>query len=48
MRAWEITTSRQQVDTTTLGEEFVTKFSRGLISGQALQLVSAGLQARHL
>ena len=34
MRAWEITTSRQQVDTTTLGEEFVTKFSRGLISGQ--------------
>lgn len=34
MRSWEITTSRQQVDTTTLGEEFVTRFARGLISGQ--------------
>lgn len=34
MRSWEITTSRQTVDTTTLGEEFVTQFSRGLISGQ--------------
>lgn len=34
MRNWEITTSRQQVDTTVLGEEFVSQFSRGLISGQ--------------
>lgn len=34
MRNWEITTSRQQVDTTALGEEFVSQFSRGLISGQ--------------
>lgn len=34
MRSWEITTSRQTVDTTTLGEEFVAQFSRGLISGQ--------------
>ena len=34
MRSWEITTNRQQVDTTTLGEEFVTQFARGLISGQ--------------
>lgn len=34
MRSWEITTSRQQVDTTVLGEEFVTQFSKGLISGQ--------------
>ena len=34
MKGWEFTTSRQQVDTTTLGEEFVTQFARGLISGQ--------------
>ena len=34
MRSWELTTSRQQIDTTVLGEEFVTQFSRGLISGQ--------------
>lgn len=34
MRSWEITTSRQQVDTTVLGEEFVSQFARGLISGQ--------------
>ena len=34
MRSWEITTSRQQVDTTVLGEEFVSQFAKGLISGQ--------------
>ena len=34
MRSWELTTSRQQVDTTVLGEDFVSQFSRGLISGQ--------------
>ena len=34
MQEWELTTSRQQVDTTVLGEEFVSQFSRGLISGQ--------------
>ena len=34
MRNWEITTSRAAVDTTTLGEEFVSQYSRGLISGQ--------------
>jgi hypothetical protein len=34
MRSWEITTSRATVDTTALGEEFLSYFSRGLISGQ--------------
>ena len=34
MRQWEITTSRANVDVTTLGEEFVEQFARGLISGQ--------------
>jgi|14_taG_2_1085336.scaffolds.fasta_scaffold22540_2 hypothetical protein len=34
MRSWEITTSRQTVDTTALGEEFLAYFSKGLISGQ--------------
>ena len=34
MRNWEITTSREAVDTTTLGEDFVSQYSRGLISGQ--------------
>ena len=34
MRSWEITTTRQTVDTTALGEEFLAYFSRGLISGQ--------------
>ena len=34
MTGWEITTNRAAVDTTTLGEEFVTQFARGLISGQ--------------
>ena len=34
MRSWEITTSRAAVDTTTLGDEFVAQYSRGLISGQ--------------
>ena len=34
MQQWEITTSRTQVDTTVLGEEFVSQYTRGLISGQ--------------
>ena len=34
MRSWQLTTSRAAVDTTTLGEEFISQFSRGLISGQ--------------
>lgn len=34
MQRWEITTSRAQVDTTVLGEEFVTRYTRGLVSGQ--------------
>lgn len=34
MRAWEITTNRAQIDTTVLGEEFVSQYTRGLISGQ--------------
>ena len=34
MREWEITTDRAQVDTTVLGEEFVSQYTRGLVSGQ--------------
>lgn len=34
MRSWQLTTSRAAVDTTVLGEEFISQFSRGLISGQ--------------
>lgn len=34
MRQWELTTSRAQVDTTVLGEEFVSRYTRGLVSGQ--------------
>ncbi len=34
MRSWEITTSRETVDITSLGEEFLAYFSKGLISGQ--------------
>lgn len=34
MRNWQLTTSRAAVDTTVLGEEFISQFSRGLISGQ--------------
>ena len=34
MRSWEITTKRENVDITSLGEEFQSYFSRGLISGQ--------------
>lgn len=34
IQSWAITTSRQTIDTTVLGEEFVEQFSRGLISGQ--------------
>ena len=34
MRQWQITTSRAQVDTTVLGEEFVSRYARGLVSGQ--------------
>lgn len=34
MQQWEITTNRAQVDTTVLGEEFVSQYTRGLISGQ--------------
>ena len=34
MRTWELTTERSSVDITALGEEFVSQFSRGLISGQ--------------
>lgn len=34
MRTWEITTSRQTIDTTTLGEEFIQQYARGLLSGQ--------------
>ena len=34
MQEWELTTARNSVDITSLGEEFVAQFSRGLISGQ--------------
>ena len=34
MQSWELTTNRNTVDTTVLGEEFVAQFARGLISGQ--------------
>lgn len=34
MRNWEITTSRASVDVTSLGEEFVEQYNRGLVSGQ--------------
>ena len=34
MRQWEFTTSRANIDITTLGEEFVEQFTRGLVSGQ--------------
>ena len=34
MRSWDITTNRAQVDTTVLGEEFVSQYTRGLVSGQ--------------
>lgn len=34
MRNWEITTSRTSVDVTSLGEEFIEQYNRGLISGQ--------------
>lgn len=34
MQQWELTTSRSQVNTTVLGEEFVTQYARGLVSGQ--------------
>ena len=34
MKSWEITTSRANVDVTTLGEEFVENYARGLVSGQ--------------
>jgi len=34
MRSWELTTNRNTVDTTSLGEEFVRLYTRGLVSGQ--------------
>ena len=34
VRQWELTTSREQVDTTSLGEYFRRSYSDGLISGQ--------------
>ena len=34
MREWELTTNRAQIDTTVLGEEFVSQYTRGLVSGQ--------------
>lgn len=34
MQTWELTTSRQAVDTTVLGDEFVSMYARGLVSGQ--------------
>ena len=34
LQEWELTTSRAAVDTTVLGEEFVTQYARGLVSGQ--------------
>jgi hypothetical protein len=34
MRAWEITTQRETVDTTLLGQEFRSSYDQGLISGQ--------------
>jgi hypothetical protein len=34
IRNWEITTSRTSIDVTTLGEEFVEQYNRGLVSGQ--------------
>jgi hypothetical protein len=34
MRSWEITTERETVDTTTLGEQYRFRYDEGLISGQ--------------
>lgn len=34
IRSWELTTNRATVDTTSLGEEFVRLYTRGLVSGQ--------------
>ena len=34
MRSWEITTQRETVDTTILGEEFRAFYDQGLVSGQ--------------
>ena len=34
MRSWEITTNRETVDTTILGEEYRHQYDQGLISGQ--------------
>lgn len=34
MREWEITTTRETVDTTLLGSEFRSRYDQGLISGQ--------------
>ena len=34
IRNWEITTSRTSVDVTSLGEEFIEQYNRGLVSGQ--------------
>lgn len=34
MRSWEITTTRETVDTTILGEEYRQQYDQGLISGQ--------------
>lgn len=34
IRNWEITNSRTSVDVTSLGEEFIEQYNRGLVSGQ--------------
>ena len=34
MRSWEITTQRDTVDTTILGEEYKEYYDQGLVSGQ--------------
>lgn len=34
MQQWELTTNRAAVNTTVLGEEFVSQYTRGLVSGQ--------------
>lgn len=34
IRSWEITTNRSSVDVTSLGQEFIEQYNRGLVSGQ--------------